>query len=109
MVAIVDLPLLLTHGDSTQIASHSQSTLQMIRNDRKERLHAADAQTTTTLAKRSERQIPKPKWHAPWKLMRVISGHMGWVRSVSVDVSNEWFATGAGDRVIKVFSPLPLF
>ena len=38
----------------------------------------------------------KPQWHAPWKLMRVISGHMGWVRSISVDVSNEWFCTGAG-------------
>ncbi len=46
-------------------------------------------------------QTPKPKWHAPWKLMRVISGHLGWVRAVAVDVSNEWFATGAGDRMIK--------
>lgn len=44
----------------------------------------------------------KPEWHAPWKLMRVISGHMGWVRSIAVDVSNEWFATGSADRLIKV-------
>ncbi|KAL7747072.1 pre-mRNA-splicing factor prp46 [Sorochytrium milnesiophthora] len=49
------------------------------------------------------RQMPKPAWHAPWKLMRVISGHLGWVRSVTVDVSNEWFATGAGDRTIKIW------
>jgi len=34
--------------------------------------------------------------------MRVISGHLGWVRSIAVDPSNEWFATGAGDRIIKV-------
>jgi len=34
--------------------------------------------------------------------MRVISGHLGWVRCVAVDPSNEWFATGAGDRIIKV-------
>jgi pleiotropic regulator 1 len=47
-------------------------------------------------------QTPKPTWHAPWKLMRVISGHLGWVRCVAVDVSNQWFATGAADRVIKV-------
>lgn len=47
-------------------------------------------------------QVPKPKWHAPWKLMRVISGHMGWVRSVAVEPGNKWFATGAGDRTIKV-------
>lgn len=41
--------------------------------------------------------------HAPWKLMRVISGHLGWVRCVSVEPGNEWFATGAGDRIIKVW------
>ncbi|KAI9141982.1 putative Pre-mRNA splicing protein prp5 [Paraphysoderma sedebokerense] len=49
------------------------------------------------------RQVPKPQWHAPWKLMRVISGHLGWVRAITVDVSNEWFVTGAGDRTIKIW------
>lgn len=47
--------------------------------------------------------MPKPKWHPPWKLYRVISGHLGWVRCVTVEPGNEWFATGAADRVIKVF------
>lgn len=46
--------------------------------------------------------MPKPKWHPPWKLYRVISGHLGWVRCVTVEPGNEWFATGAADRVIKV-------
>ena len=46
---------------------------------------------------------PKPEWHAPWKLYRVISGHQGWVRSVTVDPSNEWFATGSADRTIKIW------
>ncbi|KAK9464733.1 WD40-repeat-containing domain protein [Lipomyces arxii] len=45
----------------------------------------------------------KPEWHAPWKLMRVISGHLGWVRSVCVEPDNQWFATGAGDRTIKIW------
>jgi WD40 repeat protein len=36
------------------------------------------------------------------KLKTVISGHLGWVRSVAVEPGNQWFATGAGDRVIKV-------
>lgn len=27
--------------------------------------------------------MPKPKWHPPWKLARVISGHLGWVRYVN--------------------------
>ena len=47
-------------------------------------------------------ELPKPQSHPKWKLMRVISGHTGWVRSLSVDMSNEWFASGAGDRTIKV-------
>lgn len=45
----------------------------------------------------------KPEWHAPWKLMRVISGHLGWVRSLAVEPGNEWFASGAGDRTIKIW------
>ncbi|KAF4565425.1 pre-mRNA-splicing factor prp46 [Pleurotus pulmonarius] len=45
----------------------------------------------------------KPTYHPPWKLTRVISGHLGWVRSVAVEPGNQWFATGAGDRVIKVW------
>jgi pleiotropic regulator 1 len=46
---------------------------------------------------------PKPEWRKPWKLYRVISGHQGWVRSVAVDKSNEFFATGSGDRCIKIW------
>lgn len=47
--------------------------------------------------------MPKPQWHAPWKLMRVISGHTGWVRCIAVEPGNEWFATGANDRIIKIW------
>jgi pleiotropic regulator 1 len=47
--------------------------------------------------------MPKPTWHAPWKLYRVISGHTGWVRCAAVEPGNEWFATGAADRVIKIW------
>jgi len=45
----------------------------------------------------------KPEWHAPWKMMRVISGHLGWVRAIAVDPTNEWFATGSADRTIKIW------
>lgn len=47
--------------------------------------------------------MAKPKWHAPWKLYRVISGHLGWVRCCAVEPGNEWFATGSADRVIKIW------
>ena len=46
----------------------------------------------------------RPDWHPPWKLMRVISGHLGWVRSLAVEPNNEWFVSGAGDRTIKVWN-----
>ena len=60
---------------------------------------------TQQLVPRKALQSLRPKWHPPWKLMRVISGHLGWVRCIAVDPSNEWFATGSGDRTIKVQAP----
>jgi len=47
--------------------------------------------------------MPKPQWHAPWKLMRVISGHTGWVRCLAVEPANQWFCTGSADRTIKIW------
>ena len=55
-----------------------------------------------SLVRRREARAIKPDYHPQWKLTRVISGHLGWVRAVAVDSDNRWFATGAGDRVIKV-------
>ena len=59
-------------------------------------------QNTVAIIPKKASQMPKPKWHAPWKLFRVISGHLGWVRCATVEPGNEWFATGSADRVIKV-------
>ncbi|XP_064081581.1 pleiotropic regulator 1-like isoform X2 [Macrobrachium nipponense] len=56
-----------------------------------------------SLVPRRAPTLPRPKWHAPWKLGRVISGHLGWVRCVAVEPANEWFATGSNDRVIKIW------
>lgn len=63
---------------------------------------AGSAQQLQLIPKKAP-TIPKPNWHAPWKLYRVISGHLGWVRCAAVEPGNEWFATGAADRVIKVW------
>ncbi|XP_065059147.1 pleiotropic regulator 1-like [Rhopilema esculentum] len=52
---------------------------------------------------RKAQTMPKPEWHAPWKLMRVISGHTGWVRCVAVEPGNKWFCTGSADRTIKIW------
>jgi len=61
--------------------------------------------TSLAITERKEKNlnIPKPEWHAPWKIKSVISGHLGWVRSIAVDPSNEFFVTGSADRTIKVW------
>lgn len=58
---------------------------------------------SSSLVRKQVIQQPKPEWHAPWKLMRVVSGHLGWVRALAVEPGNEWFASGAGDRTIKIW------
>ncbi|KAG0217787.1 WD40-repeat-containing domain protein [Mortierella sp. GBAus27b] len=57
----------------------------------------------SSLVRRPIAKAIRPEWHPPWKLMRVISGHQGWVRSVAIEPGNTWFATGAGDRIIKIW------
>lgn len=69
-------------------------------------VHAAHRQPSLlsqSLIKRKEARTVKPDFHPQWKLHRVLSGHLGWVRCVAVEPGNAWFATGAGDRVIKIW------
>ncbi|XP_075260952.1 pleiotropic regulator 1-like [Convolutriloba macropyga] len=61
-----------------------------------------EQQTKSALIKKAP-TLPKPNWHPPWKLYRVISGHLGWVRSIAVDPTNDWFCTGSADRTIKIW------
>lgn len=58
---------------------------------------------SSSLVRRDVVRQPKPDWKAPWKLMRVISGHLGWVRALAVEPGNQYFASGAGDRTIKIW------
>lgn len=59
--------------------------------------------STSALIERIPSKWPRPVWHAPWKNYRVISGHLGWVRSIAFDPSNTWFCTGSADRTIKIW------
>ncbi|WBW72431.1 Prp19 complex WD repeat protein Prp5 [Schizosaccharomyces osmophilus] len=65
--------------------------------------HRLAQESQASLVKRTLAEQIRPEWHPPWKLMRVISGHLGWVRCVDVEPGNEWFCTGAGDRTIKIW------
>ncbi|QLG70667.1 hypothetical protein HG535_0A06090 [Zygotorulaspora mrakii] len=56
------------------------------------------------LARHEQLASQVPAWHSPWELLRVIHGHIGWVRCVKMEpVDNEWFATGSNDTTIKVW------
>ncbi|XP_058219305.1 protein pleiotropic regulatory locus 1-like isoform X1 [Rhododendron vialii] len=59
--------------------------------------------STSAIMERIPSRWPLPVWHAPWKNYRVISGHLGWVRSIAFDPSNTWFCTGSADRTIKIW------
>ncbi|EJD38357.1 WD40 repeat-like protein [Auricularia subglabra TFB-10046 SS5] len=71
--------------------------------ERKESTLANASTLSQALTLHKTQRVVKPTYHPPWKLVRVISGHLGWVRSVAVEPGNQWFATGAGDRVIKIW------
>ncbi|CAD6900775.1 unnamed protein product [Tilletia controversa] len=67
--------------------------------------HGGGSLLSTALIRKKEaaaRQA-KPEYHPQWKLKRVISGHLGWVRCIAVEPGNKWFVTGAGDRMIKIW------
>lgn len=70
--------------------------------------HEYDRNSSLPLALQLKRRqldkTAKPEtYHPRWKLSRVIAGHLGWVRSIAVEPGNQWFATGAGDRMIKIW------
>ena len=54
--------------------------------------------TSSSLVRKDTVRQTKPEWHQPWKVSRVMAGHMGWVRSLAVDPDNRFFASGAADR-----------
>ncbi|XP_026382835.1 protein pleiotropic regulator PRL2-like isoform X1 [Papaver somniferum] len=60
-------------------------------------------QSTSALMERIPSKWPRPELHAPWRNYRVISGHLGWVRSIAFDPSNSWFCTGSADHTIKIW------
>lgn len=62
----------------------------------------AQSQALSVARAQATHQV-KPDWHPPWKLMRVISGHLGWVRSLAVEPENQWFASGAGKQLIEAW------
>lgn len=100
-------PVLIQLSDSFPESTDSNASRMIATIDNtpqaKPSTFSSSAKLSEALTLHKTTRTIKPQYHPPWKLMRVISGHLGWVRSVAVEPGNQWFATGAGDRVIKIW------
>ena len=97
-------PLMLTDGSAPVRVDKPSTAAERLKGPPSTAVVAAGGANKGThiMPRRNQqRDVPKPEWHAPWKLMRVISGHLGWVRCIAVDPTNQWFVTGSADRTIK--------
>ncbi|THU55301.1 hypothetical protein C4D60_Mb11t05140 [Musa balbisiana] len=92
--AIIPAPTMLPKGPEIGPASRNTGAVVSV-TDR--------YQSTSALMERIPSRWPRPIWHPPWRNYRVISGHLGWVRSIAFDPSNTWFCTGSADRTIKIW------
>lgn len=96
---IINTPIPVDQSDTINDSQRSQ--LQLYEQQKQQQQY--NDQRLALIQSQRNKSTVQPTWHAPWKLYRVISGHTGWVRCVSVDSSNEWFATGSADRTIKIW------
>lgn len=95
-----------SRGDSNALVTSPTDTRFNERGskaDAQARLGSSTAVALQTNANKILTKVPQPKWHSPWELSAVVAGHLGWVRSIAFDPSNEWFATGSSDRTIKIW------
>ena len=96
-------PLTTTRREKRRAPAPTPSSSSRARPERSYRRRRSGTTTARRSSRGSRASGRSPPLGAPWKLYRVISGHLGWVRSVTVDPSNEWFATGSADRTIKIW------
>ena len=80
-----------------------ESRLALIKTEEVKENESKETLTRALQVRRTAQPEVQPLDHRKWKLFRVIPGHRGVPKSVSVDPSNRIFATGGMDNVIKVF------
>eukprot|EP01031_Cornospumella_fuschlensis_P044059 gene44059-53865_t len=96
-----DVAVKEARGESTGAAQN----MQLVVSQSAAPSTASSSRALTTFGTTAARaqQLPTPAWHAPWELDTVVSGHLGWVRCLAIDPSNDFFATGSADRTIKIW------
>lgn len=48
--------------------------------------------------------VPQFAKSSSWDLIRVVTGHQGWVNCIATDPENQWYATGSQDATIKIWN-----
>eukprot|EP01039_Chlorochromonas_danica_P000907 gene908-989_t len=91
------------HGEGSSSSSSSSSLTALTPKRSHDGTPAAGSGTAERRLVNLAKPVVTPTWHAPWELDAVISGHLGWVRSIAFDPSNDFFATGSADRTIKIW------
>lgn len=97
------IPTVLPPVDTTNTASTSSTELTIVQPIGKTTKATVSEKARRVTHQHGTISFDEPIWHPPWKLMRVISGHLGWVRSIAFSPDNDWFVTGSVDRTIKIW------
>jgi pleiotropic regulator 1 len=93
----------ITAGPAQEIHTHSSVNNLALATTATQSTFSSRNSLSNALALHKQTRTVKPQFHPRWKLVRVVSGHLGWVRSLAIEPGNKWFASGAGDRVVKVW------
>ncbi|GMM37512.1 mRNA splicing protein [Saccharomycopsis crataegensis] len=88
---------------NTSETNNISNELSLIKAEKKTLGISAKSLSEKIIERHKSQQRDEPEYHPSWKLMRVIAGHTGWVRSLCVEPDNEWFASGSVDSTIKIW------
>lgn len=92
------------NNEFSKIAELPPSLKKVIDEKKHSGLNDLKIDTNAMIKRLTRAASQKPKWHKPWQLEKILNGHLGWVRCISVDpVSNEWFVTGSNDTTLKIW------
>lgn len=105
------VPMITSDGEKQQIHQndHSKSNQEIVKRQKIDHSETGihkefEKPLSRALAVRREvTEEVEQHFHPNWKLYRVIAGHLGAVKCVAVDPTNDWFATGGQDHMIKIW------
>eukprot|EP00924_Labyrinthula_sp_SR-Ha-C_P003799 maker-scaffold_3-snap-gene-5.4-mRNA-1 protein AED:0.00 eAED:0.00 QI:0/1/0.75/1/1/1/4/756/431 len=87
---------------------NSSNETNIVKSSFQEKVEIPEKKKTLAMIYRESAQTGRTKPenipnHTNWKLFRVLTGHNGWVQSLAVDPTNQFFASGSFDRTIKIW------